>query len=245
MPGPSGSAAMSEQFNQAIGLALGGGLVALLGSEMGLLFDLLTFVVAAIVIVFAAPLRPVTGEHGKGLRGFFSDIRVAAGDLAGHPVLARLVLLSAVAGLGIGVDRLDQAVGSAKLETRAPRWWRAASLLQWLLVAAAAVGTLWIALAGVAGYLRIEDVVPLPELRGAPIATWLVLGGLVLGVVLSFVTRAFNAVGARRRRRAAARALRPGIEAVADDLVLAPVERELEAHETLRQSLTVALGERE
>ncbi len=143
------------------------------------------------------------------------------------------------------VDRLDQAVGSAKLETRAPRWWRAASLLQWLLVAAAAVGILWIALAGVAGYLRIEDVVPLPELRGAPIATWLVVGGLVLGVVLSLVTRALNAVGARRRRRAAARALRPGIEAVADELVLAPVERELEAHETLRRSLAIALGERE
>ena len=67
----------------------------------------------------------------------------------------------------------------------------------------------------------------------------------MLGVVLSFVTRAFNAVGARRRRRAAVRALRPGIEAVADDLVLAPVERELDAHETLRRSLAVALAERE
>ena len=156
-----------------------------------------------------------------------------------------LVRRAASAGDARVVDRLDEAVGSAKLQTRAPRWWRAASLLQWLLVAAAAVGILWIALAGVAGYLRIEDVVPLPELRGAPIATWLALGGLVLGVVLSFLTRALNAVGARRRRRAAARALRPGIEAVVDDLVLAPVERELEAHETLRRSLAVALGERE
>jgi len=143
------------------------------------------------------------------------------------------------------VDRLDQAVGSAKLDTRAPRWWRVASLLQWLLVAAAALGILWIALAGVAGYLRIEDVVPLPELRGVPIATWLVLGGLVLGVVLSLGTQALNGAGARRRRRSAARALRPGIEAVADDLVLAPVERELEAHETLRRSLAVAVGERD
>jgi GTP-binding protein EngB required for normal cell division len=143
------------------------------------------------------------------------------------------------------VDRLDQAVGSVELDTRAPRWWVAASLLQWLLVAAAVVGALWIALAGVAGYLRIEDVVPLPELGGAPIATWLVLGGLVLGVALSFVTRVVNAVGARRRRRAAARALRPGIEAVADELVLAPVDRELEAHQTLCRSLAVALGERE
>jgi hypothetical protein len=72
-----------------------------------------------------------------------------------------------------------------------------------------------------------------------------VLGGLVLGVVLSLGTQALNGAGARRRRRSAARALRPGIEAVADDLVLAPVERELEAHETLRRSLAVAVGERD
>ena len=37
-----GLGAMSEQFNQALGLAVGGGLVALVGPETGLLFDLLT-----------------------------------------------------------------------------------------------------------------------------------------------------------------------------------------------------------
>ena len=93
-----GLAAMSEQFNQAIGLALGGGLIALLGYEMGLLFDLLSFVVAAVVILFVVELRPVTGGRGRGLRGFARDLSTAAGDLAGHPVLARLVTLSAVVG---------------------------------------------------------------------------------------------------------------------------------------------------
>ena len=96
-----GLAAMSEQFNQAIGLALGGGLIALLGYEMGLLFDLLSFVVAAVVILFVVELRPVTGGRGRGLRGFARDLSTAAGDLVGHPVLARLVTLSAVASLGI------------------------------------------------------------------------------------------------------------------------------------------------
>ncbi|KJK10457.1 MFS transporter [Terrabacter sp. 28] len=96
-----GLGAMSEQFNQAIGLAVGGALVALLGPETGLLFDLLTFVVAALVILFVVQLRPVTGERGRGLRGFARDLSTAAGDLARHPVLARLVTLSAVACLGI------------------------------------------------------------------------------------------------------------------------------------------------
>jgi GTP-binding protein EngB required for normal cell division len=142
------------------------------------------------------------------------------------------------------VDRLDGAVGSTPLDTRPPRWWRLASLLQWLLAAAAVVGLAWITLAGLAGYLRIEDVVPLPDLAGAPVPTWLVLGGLALGLVLSFLTRLVNSAAAGRRRRAAERALRPGIESVADELVLAPVERELAAHEALRRSLAVAADER-
>lgn len=96
-----GLGAMSEQFNQAIGLALGGGIVALVGAETGLLLDLLTFVAAALVILFVVPLRAVTGERGRGLRGFVHDLSTAAGDLARHPVLARLVTLSAVASLGI------------------------------------------------------------------------------------------------------------------------------------------------
>ena len=59
-----------------------------------------------------------------------------------------------------------------------------------------------------------------------------------------FLTRLVNSAGARRRQRAADRALRPGIESVADELVLAPVERELAAHEALRRSLAIAAGER-
>jgi MFS family permease len=96
-----GLGAMSEQCNQAFGLAVGGGLVALVGPEAGLLFDLLTFVVAAIVILVVVELRPVSGERGKGLRGFSRDLFAAAGDLAHHPVLARLMALSAVATLAI------------------------------------------------------------------------------------------------------------------------------------------------
>ena len=96
-----GLGAMSEQFNQAIGLAIGGGLVALLGPGTGLVLDLVTFLVAAAVIFVVVELRPVTGRRGKGLRGFLSDLTCAARDLARHPVLMRLVALSAVACLAI------------------------------------------------------------------------------------------------------------------------------------------------
>ncbi|MDC5698378.1 MFS transporter [Intrasporangium calvum] len=93
--------AMSEQLNQALGLALGGGLVALVGPQVGLLIDLGTFLVAAIVILVVVQLRPVRGDRGKGVRGFVRDLGAASADLARHPVLARLISLSAVASLGI------------------------------------------------------------------------------------------------------------------------------------------------
>ncbi|MEO6999713.1 MAG: MFS transporter [Terracoccus sp.] len=96
-----GLRAMTEQVNQAIGLAVGGGLVALLGPRAGLLLDLATFVVAAVVIAVVVELRPVQGERGLGLSGFVRDLGDAVGDLVRHPVLARLVLLGACATLAI------------------------------------------------------------------------------------------------------------------------------------------------
>ena len=100
--------------------------------------------------------------------------------------------------------------GIAKLDTGPPRWWRIASLLQWLLAATAVVG------ARVDRARRRRRLPPdrgrraaLPDVAGAPIPTWLVLGGLALGLVLSFLTRLVNSAGARRRQRAADRALRP------------------------------------
>lgn len=93
--------ALSEQANQAFGLAIGGVLVTFVGPRVGLVADLLTFVVAALVILVVVQLRPVTGERGKGVRGFTRDLGAAVGDLAHHPVLARFVLLSVIACIGI------------------------------------------------------------------------------------------------------------------------------------------------
>lgn len=166
-------------------------------------------------------------------------VRLVADDAsAGLPApWPTLVRRAATASDEVVVDRLDQAVGSAEIHTGSPWWWRVASFLQWVLLTAAVAGAAWIGLAGVAGYLRIEDVVPLLELAGVPVATWLVLVGLVAGFFLSFLARLLNGVGARRRQRAAERALRPGVEAVADELVIGPVERELAAHNTLLRAL--------
>jgi hypothetical protein len=93
------------------------------------------------------------------------------------------------------------------------------------------------------GYLRVDDVIPTPELGGIPIPTGLLVGGALAGILLAALARLVNGGGARRRSRAAARALRRQVEEVAQDLVIGPVERELEAHERLRGSLVTAGGD--
>ena len=84
-------------------------------------------------------------------------------------------------------------------------------------------------------------MIPVPEVGDVPIPTWLLLGGMLAGIAIAYLARLANALGARRRSRAAARELRRRVETVADELVIAPVQRELEAHDRLRSLLRQAV----
>jgi GTP-binding protein EngB required for normal cell division len=164
--------------------------------------------------------------------------RAAEGLPAPWPTLVRD---RATANEGRVADRLERAVSGADLRVTRPRWWSVVSLLQRLLAAAVAVGAVWLLVLAILGYLRIdEDVLPTPEIRGIPIPTWLLLGGVFAGILLAFLARLANGIGARRRSRAAARSLRRRVEEVAQELVVSPVEEELEAHERLRTSVDAA-----
>jgi len=126
-------------------------------------------------------------------------------------------------------DRLDRAVAGADLHMTRPRWWRLAGALQALLAAVMVLGLLWLAgLAGL-GALQLGDVVPTPELEGFPLPTLALLGGALAGLGLALLARLVNGAGARRRARAARRALDARVEGVAREAVLEPVEGELAA----------------
>jgi MFS family permease len=89
-----GLGTMSEQINQAIGLTLGGFLVAWVGAVRGLVFDLVTFLLSALVITVVVTARAVRGTPSAGVIGFFRDIGDGAGYLFRHPVLVSLLSLS-------------------------------------------------------------------------------------------------------------------------------------------------------
>jgi MFS family permease len=89
-----GLGTMSEQINQAIGLTLGGFVVAWVGAVRGLVFDLVTFVLSALVVTVVVSARAVRGTPSAGVVGFFRDIGDGATYLFRHPVLVSLLALS-------------------------------------------------------------------------------------------------------------------------------------------------------
>ena len=171
--------------------------------------------------------------------------RLADGAAEGLPQpWPRLAREAATATEDRVAESLDRALAGADLSVSRPRWWRVAGLLQKLLAFAVAAGALWLLALALLGWLRIEDVVPLPEVAGIPIPTWLLLGGAATGIVLAFIARLLNGAGANRRARRAARSLRQQVDQVAHELVLGPLDRELDAYEQLCAAVSTARGRR-
>jgi GTP-binding protein EngB required for normal cell division len=193
--------------------------------------------------------EPQPGAHTSVPRATAAQraqVSSAARSLAGEaaaglpdpwPSLVRTSALRSEAALP---ERLDRAVAAADLRTRRPRWWTAAALAQRALALVAAAGALWLlALAGL-GALQLGDVLPLPEWHGFPLPTLLLAGGVLAGLALAVLARWVNGAGARRRARTAARRLRAGVDEVAEELVIAPVQEELAAREALCAALATA-----
>ena len=134
-------------------------------------------------------------------------------------------------------ERLDRAVAGADLGMKRPRWWTPARLLQKALALVTLAGVLWLLVLVGASFLRLEDVIPTPEVEGVALPTALLLGGLLASLLLALVFRLLNRIGAKRRAARARRALHQRVETVADDLVLGPLSEELAVHDRLRELL--------
>ena len=89
-----GLSTMSEHVNQAVGLGLGGVVVAWVGTGGALWFDLATFLLSALVITLVVRVQAIRGKPSAGIVGFFRDIGEGAVYLFRHPVLVYLLALS-------------------------------------------------------------------------------------------------------------------------------------------------------
>ncbi len=162
-------------------------------------------------------------------------------DRAGHglptPWADAVEKAAAPADAELG-DSLDRAVVGTSLHVKPPFWWRVVGALQLLLALAAVTGAAWLALYVVLGWLQLDTVVPDPPTVGVlPLPFVLLAGGLLLGVLLALVAAWLARIGARRRGRLVDGRLRESIAVVADEEILAPVQRVLDRHAATRAAL--------
>ena len=137
-------------------------------------------------------------------------------------------------------DGLDAAVSGTDLGmNRTPVWWQLVRVLQWLLLLAGVGGLVWLGTLAAMGFLQLPAPVT-PDVAGVPMPTLLLVGGVLLGVVLGGVCRLLVGWSARSRARAVDRRLRAAIGDVADRLVIAPIDAELDAYRTVRDGLAAA-----
>ncbi|WP_110181844.1 YfjP family GTPase [Nocardioides solisilvae] len=170
------------------------------------------------------------------VRALVDDVTAGMQPAWGHAV--RRASVSRLPDLG---DRLDKALAATDLGVeRLPVWTGLLRALQWVLVVAALVGGAWLALLGVATYARVPEP-PTPEWNGWPLPTLLLLAGLGLGLLLALGARVLVSATARRRASVADQRLRQAIGEATEELVVAPVQAELDAYGRAVDGLATAL----
>jgi GTPase Era involved in 16S rRNA processing len=137
-------------------------------------------------------------------------------------------------------DALDQAIaGTELLAGRKAWWWGMFNVIQWLALVTALGGLGWLgALAGL-GYLQLP-VPDVPRVEGWPVPTLMIAGGVLLGIVLALAGKFLAAAAAGLRGAAAAKKLRSAVAAVADRLVVEPVEVEVSRLKSFNAALKTA-----
>lgn len=135
-------------------------------------------------------------------------------------------------------DELDTRVASADLGMgRRNHVWGMFRVLQWLLIAAVMVGLLWLLADGLTAYFQLPNLPRVHLTERLTLPTALVFGGLIAGVVLGLVGRVLVEITARSRAAAAGRELKLVAGDVGRQLVVAPVDKELDRQRSAHRAI--------
>jgi len=185
------------------------------------------------------------GDAGQAQRSDIDNaINVFAGELGGSlpEPWSRTVRTTARARAG----EAQAALGRAVAQGLPPRgkvtgWWRLIALAQWLLLALAFAGLVWIVLilaAGGSGGAHKSSLI-----NDTSLAPWLgvmVVALLLLGWLISSWCQNMVVLAADREREQAVHDILARIAVVTHDLVVVPVGRELSDYERYRTELAAA-----
>ena len=138
------------------------------------------------------------------------------------------------------LNDMDKVIGRAEVRpSRRPSWWTVGSLLQRLFLGSVAVGFVWLGVLFALEWFQIPNP-PTPEIRGIPWPTLLFFGGLLLGVLTAFLFGLFARMGAARVRKRARSSIERGLQEVAEQRVITPLEEELEVRAQLCAAVAAA-----
>jgi MFS family permease len=96
-----GLSTLALQVNQAIGLALGGAFIGLIGDAKALVFDLVTFLVGAAVIAVVSLPHSVVAPSEEHLSSLLGDLAVGWREIRASRALTLLLVLSLASALAI------------------------------------------------------------------------------------------------------------------------------------------------
>jgi hypothetical protein len=137
-------------------------------------------------------------------------------------------------------DALDQAIASTELKAgRTSWWWTAFNVVQWIALLTALGGFAWLGVLAALGYLQLP-VPEVPTVQGWPVPTVMIAGGALLGIVLAVLAKFIAGAAARARGSAARKRLKASVAAVAEDLVVGPVELEVSRLGSFNKALQAA-----
>ena len=136
-------------------------------------------------------------------------------------------------------DVLDQAVVNTPLRLRNPLWWAIFGALQWIFAIAAVFGLLWLAILVVLGWLQVSSV-DTPRIGRLSYPFLLLAGGLLIGFLLSQLTRTMGRVGGQRLKVIVEARLRDSVAQVAREHLVGPVQQVLDRHRATREHLEAA-----
>lgn len=139
-------------------------------------------------------------------------------------------------------DELDRAVSSADLGMdRGTGWWRVIQVLQWIIFSLFIAGALWLLADLILAYLRLPSLPDYPW-RNVPMPTWLLVFGVVAGLLLAGLSRIGIEVAARAKAARARAMLTAAVSRVARELIVDPINAELERYRRARAAIDRALA---
>ena len=169
------------------------------------------------------------------------DFADAASDGAPGPWLA-VIRGAAREGRDQLPDALDQAVASTDLKAGSRGWWWTPfNIVQWLALLTALGGFAWLGVLAALAYLQFP-VPEVPRVQGWPVPTVMVAGGALLGIALAILAKLITGAAARSRGAAARKRLKASVAAVAEAMVVEPVELELSRLASFNRALRAAAG---